>query len=144
MLREHGDRNLLLVWPPLNDRMGVDCLRNWYGRYVCYVGEGYGDCTGDDAFHETLEQCFRQVKWLPLSTWPGVHDHLMIYERRPGMTLKRVKKMVSRIQEHFRKQQLIDDNNSRRRRFENPKDHHLGDWSYRWGDNKRRGKRKSR
>jgi len=68
----------------------------------------------------------------------------MIYERRPGMTLKRVKKMVSRIQEHFRKQQLIDDNNSRRRRFENPKDHHLGDWSYRWGDNKRRGKRKSR
>lgn len=32
-LRQHGDRALLLVWPPYGERMAVDCLRNWHGRY---------------------------------------------------------------------------------------------------------------
>lgn len=143
VLHEHGDRNLLLVWPPLNERMGADCLRNWSRRYVFYVGEGYGDCTGDDAFHETLAQCFREVDNFPLSTWPGVHDSFFIYERRPGMNLRRAKKMISRIRRQGRKQQLIDDNNSRRYRFESPQ-HHLGDFTYHYGDNKRRGNKKSR
>jgi hypothetical protein len=59
------------------------------------------------------------------------------------MDLRRVKKMIPRIRQQGRKQQLIDDNESRRYQFESP-DRHLGDFTYHYGDNKRRGNKKSR
>lgn len=111
-LREHGDRTLLLVWPPLNDPMGADCLQNWNGRYVCYVGEGYGDCTGDDAFHETLEQCYRLIDWIPMSVWPGVHDSLHVYEKRP-MKHRVIKKRITRIRKKGCKEKIKRANETR-------------------------------
>jgi hypothetical protein len=84
------------------------------------------------------------VDQIEMSTWPGIHDTLHIYERKPGMSLKRVKKMISRIRRQGRKQQLIEDNESRRHRFERPHNRDLGDWSYRYGVHKRRGNKKSR
>ncbi len=111
ILREHGDRTLLLVWPPYDEPMASDCLRNWTGKYVCYVGEGYGDCTGDDTYHETLDRCFTLVDHFPLSTWPGVHDSFFLYKRKVAQ--RTLKKRMTGIRGDFRKREIKENNRYR-------------------------------
>lgn len=80
---EHPDRTLLLVWPPYNHDMAFRAARAHLdagGTTVAYVGEGYGGCTADDAFHELLAERYEQVHLVALPQWPGIHDDLTIWK----------------------------------------------------------------
>ncbi|MDO8614801.1 MAG: hypothetical protein Q7T33_03570 [Dehalococcoidia bacterium] len=53
----YADRALLLIWPPYDLPMALECLQTHHdagGRAVAYVGEVWG-CTGSDEFHQFLE-----------------------------------------------------------------------------------------
>lgn len=80
-LAKHGDRTLLLVWPPM-DSMAADCLGHYPGDHVVYVGEGPGGCTADDRFFELLEAGWEFVEGCPVPQWDRVHDYLSVYRRR--------------------------------------------------------------
>lgn len=77
----HPDRALLLIWPPYNQDTAHRALCAYRGSTVIYIGEGYGGCTGDDAFHEALEREWRAVDGCSVPQWSGLHDHLTVYAR---------------------------------------------------------------
>lgn len=85
---EKIDRNchLFLCWPPYEHSLAKDCLDTWLEhakRWDCvfYVGEGYGGCTGDDAFHETLQNELTEVDVVEIPNWYGIHDRLYVYKK---------------------------------------------------------------
>lgn len=83
VLLNHTSFDLLLVWPPYDTLMADECLKYWLrgkGRYLFYVGEGYGGCTGTDSFHDELDD-LGYVGRVDLPKWPGINDNLYIYER---------------------------------------------------------------
>jgi len=73
---------LLLIWPPYSDPFGMDCLINYPGSTLIYVGEGNGGCTGDDYFHTALKSTFKLVyRYTDLPSWPYISDTLYVYRR---------------------------------------------------------------
>lgn len=79
----HAEQVLFLSWPPYDDSMAHDALKNFAGDTVIYVGEGREGCTGDAAFHELLSLEWSLVDvFLPVQ-WEGLHDEIYVYERRP-------------------------------------------------------------
>ena len=80
---EHSDRALFLCWPPYAEPMAYAALQAYRGNIVIYIGEGYGGCTGDDAFHDELtSEEWVHMETYDLSCWDGIHDALEIYRRR--------------------------------------------------------------
>lgn len=82
MASKHPERSLFLCWPPYDTSMAYDALCAYSGKTVLYVGEGGGGCTGDDAFHDELERNWREVQYVHLPQWSGLHDDLYIYKRK--------------------------------------------------------------
>lgn len=81
MAAAHPERSLFLCWPPYNETMAYDALSAYTGNKLYYVGEGYGGCTADDAFHELLNEWSRRLV-IPLPQFRGIRDHLFVFERR--------------------------------------------------------------
>ncbi len=81
-MAQHRDRTLLLVWPPLESSMGLDHVVAHGGQTVVYVGEGRGGCTGDDAFHDYLDENFDLIEEVSIPRWGGIHDTMMVFRRK--------------------------------------------------------------
>jgi hypothetical protein len=78
--RLKGD--ILLSWPPYMSPAPARLLRMIpKGTRIFYIGEGWGGCTADDSFHETLERDFRRLHREQLPNWPGIHDSLEVWEK---------------------------------------------------------------
>ena len=73
---------LLLIWPPYEDSMAIECLREFGGNFLVYIGEGNGGCTANDAFHDCLDEQWEEIDCLSIKQWNGIHDHLMLYTRK--------------------------------------------------------------
>jgi hypothetical protein len=73
--------SLFLCWPPYATPMALLCLDAYKGSKLLYVGEGEGMATGDDAFHEKLNDEWEEVEYVALPQWPHIHDGLRVYER---------------------------------------------------------------
>ena len=80
-VRVYTNRTLFLCWPPYNTPMAYQCLDNYRGNTIIYVGEGYGGCTGCDLFHETLRRDYTEVKHVHIQQWYGLHDILTVWKR---------------------------------------------------------------
>jgi hypothetical protein len=78
----HQDRTLFLCWPPYDTPMAYEALISYKGSTVIYVGEGYGGCTGDDAFHEKLENEWEEVQEIDIPQWHGLRDHMWVYKKK--------------------------------------------------------------
>ena len=77
------DRNAFTCWPPYDDDLAYRvALRLRPGRYLAYIGESYGGCTGDDQFHEYVKDAFEMVEEIEIPQWGGLHDYLWIYKKR--------------------------------------------------------------
>lgn len=87
---EQPDRALFLCWPPYAEPFADECLRRYVeagGRTLVYIGEGSGGCTGDDAFHDYIEDLCDSGGWdridcVRLPQWEGIHDYLFVYRKR--------------------------------------------------------------
>ena len=62
--------------------MATDVLAAFRGDRFVYVGEGYGGCTGDDVFHELLEEEWTEMKTIEIPQWPCIHDQMTVYGRK--------------------------------------------------------------
>lgn len=83
----HGNRTLLLSWPPYDHPIGVETLRAYTGARVIYIGEGDGGCCGDDDMFAELAAAWTQVADHRLIQWGGMHDWITIYDRKGGERL---------------------------------------------------------
>ena len=78
-----SDRTLLLCWPPYDTSFAYDCLKAYTGNYVISVGEGYGGCTGDDKFHNLLEEEWEVIHGnYDCLNFYGIHSSEYIYQRK--------------------------------------------------------------
>lgn len=78
----HKEKTLLLSWPDYQDSWPSEALTLYKGDTVAYIGEGSGGCTGDDKFHEILENEWQEVADYVIPVWWGVHDRLYIFRRK--------------------------------------------------------------
>lgn len=80
-LKKRADRTLFLSWPDYNTSFASRCLEHYRGDTVVYIGEGWGGCTGDDAFHQMLERDWTEAKEIRIPQWDGLHDSFVVYKR---------------------------------------------------------------
>ena len=88
-VKSHPARTLLMVWPCYKKPWACDALHAYKGNTFIYCGEQYGGCTADSSFHVLLEQEWAQTKTLPLLSWSGIYDQLIIYTRKCAPQLQR-------------------------------------------------------
>jgi hypothetical protein len=79
--RIHPEFSLFLCWPNYNSDFAFNCLREFQGNKLIYIGENRGGCTGNDKFFTKLELEWELEKSLPLPQWPGIHDQVTIYRK---------------------------------------------------------------
>jgi len=77
-IRLNTDREILIVSWPYMDRAIEYACREWGNeRPIVYIGEDYGGCTATDYFHKNFQKDHSAPR-IPLLTWPGIHDEIMI------------------------------------------------------------------
>jgi len=83
----YSDRNvLMLCWPPYDNSMAHEALMSFKGNKLIYIGEGYGGCTGCDAFHNEVGTSMSSDKWnlvkeVDIPQWWGLHDSVWLFTR---------------------------------------------------------------
>ena len=86
---EHPGRALFLCWPPYDTTFAHECLWHYVkagGQTLIYIGEGSGGCTGDDKFHEQIQDLCYNGGWhrldcVRLPQWAGIRDYLFVYRK---------------------------------------------------------------
>jgi len=79
--RRHGERTLVLCWPPFDDdRSSYSVLRAYRGDTLVYIGEPEG-ATGSVRFHRELALNWTLEDEVRLPNWPKLRDALMVYRR---------------------------------------------------------------
>lgn len=91
VLKAHGDRSLLLIWPDYSSPFAAQALQAYPGQTLLFVGESAGGCTGSDDFFTLLgedykdeahvKQAWEHVQTQDLPQWWGIHDRLSVYRR---------------------------------------------------------------
>jgi len=78
---KYPQHTLLLCWPPYDEPLALDALNAYKGRYLVYIGEGYGGCTGCTDFHDLLYKEWKEITDIYLPQYWGINDYLRILER---------------------------------------------------------------
>lgn len=74
--------NLFLCWPNYNTDFAYNCLIEFRGAVLAYIGEEEGGCTGNAKFFGRLRKEWALRKCLDIPQWSGKHDRLFVYERK--------------------------------------------------------------
>jgi hypothetical protein len=82
-VRKYPKRNLLTVWPDYNSSWAADALDIFTGQVVIYMGEGPGNATADDRFHELLDQRFGNQEFIPMPHFEYSYDRLLLICKQP-------------------------------------------------------------
>jgi len=77
-----GHDVLMMIWPPYDDSMAAEALERFKGDKLIYIGESGGGCTGDDRFHQLLDETWNEKETVDIPQWDGIHDALFLYERK--------------------------------------------------------------
>lgn len=79
---------VLLSWPPYLEEFAFEVAKKMaLGTILIYNGEGWGGCTGDDLFHEYLEDRFTVMEDitdqldLHHARFSGIHDRWTVYRK---------------------------------------------------------------
>jgi len=72
---------LMIIWPPYNEPMANEALKEFAGSKFIYIGEGMGGCTGDDSFFCTLQEEWTEIESVNIPQWTGIHDYLSLWVR---------------------------------------------------------------
>lgn len=81
-VKYHPDRALMLCWPPLNNRMGFNALRQYQGQWLVYIGEDHGGCCAEDLFFDLRNQQFEWVWTGEPPNWFGIRSTEQIWKRK--------------------------------------------------------------
>ena len=82
-VQSHRTNVIMISWPTYNDPLATNVLDTFEGNRLIFVGEGAGGCTANDSFFDLLREKWSLVKYLMIPNWPGLHDGVYFYERKP-------------------------------------------------------------
>jgi hypothetical protein len=89
-LLKYPERTLFLCWPDNHVPMAEDCLRNYSGKYLLYVGtmpeearKNYRGLSAATAgFFEQLEEQWQSIERVSMPCFAQVTSALYVFERR--------------------------------------------------------------
>jgi len=82
-VNKYNNRNVFMAWPPYETSMAYDVALNMApGKYLIYIGEGWGGCNGDDRFFQYLEDHFEEIDYLQIPKWFGLNDYCSVYLKK--------------------------------------------------------------
>jgi hypothetical protein len=80
-VRAHPDcLALFLCWPPFRNDCAARALTAFRGDRLIFVGDAR--FAADQQFHELLRQQWLLQQTIPIAAWPGLDDHVYLYERK--------------------------------------------------------------
>jgi len=81
---KYRDRNVFMAWPPYDDPMALNVAEKMStGRFLIFVGEDYGGCTGNDDFFKYLQNKFESIDTeAVIPSWHGIHDNVYVYKKK--------------------------------------------------------------
>lgn len=82
-VRKYPNRTLLTVWPDYKESWAADALDIFTGQTVIYMGEGYGNATADDRFHELLDTRFGDQEDIPMHHFEYSYDRSLRICKKP-------------------------------------------------------------
>jgi hypothetical protein len=82
-VRKYPNRNILTVWPDYDASWAADALDIFTGQVVIYMGEGYGNATADDRFHELLDNRFGDHEVIPMPHFESSYDRALLICKQP-------------------------------------------------------------
>jgi len=91
-VRRWPERTPFLSWPSYGESWACQAARWTWAEHFVYVGEGEGGCTADDAFFVYMERAWELIEEVWIPQWPGIHDRLFVWRRRPARGLLPVKR----------------------------------------------------
>ena len=81
-VKKYNDRNVFMAWPPYDTPMAHEtAISMEVGKYLIYVGESWGGCTGNDDFFMELRDNFEEITDLMIPTWSGINDYCTVYKK---------------------------------------------------------------
>ena len=75
-------RTLLLIWPPIKDRMAWEVLKAYTGKWFVYIGEERHGANAEANFFDLLEQDYLEVDRIPTDTTLGWEIAIFIHRRK--------------------------------------------------------------
>jgi hypothetical protein len=87
-VRKYPNRNILTVWPDYDKPWAADALGIFTGQVVIYMGEGYGNATADDRFHELLDERFADQDRIPMPHFEYSYDRELLICKQPRQLTK--------------------------------------------------------
>lgn len=75
-------RTLLLIWPPIKDRMAEEVLKAYTGKWFIYIGEERNGANAEANFFDLLEQEYLEIDRIPTNTTRGRQISAFIYRRK--------------------------------------------------------------
>lgn len=81
ILSQEENSSLLLCYPPPKSSMAFECLQNFTGKYIIYIGEWQGD-TGTLEFEKSLLQSYSLIQSIGLPNWNNTCYLTSIWERK--------------------------------------------------------------
>ena len=82
-IEKYGDFEILLMsWPPYDDPMAYETLKNFRGNKVVFIGESGGGCTGCGKFFTLLYNEWERIQSIGIPQWTGLHDDITFYVRK--------------------------------------------------------------
>ena len=77
-----NEYTLMLCWPTYDTPMASESLERHVGDRLVYIGESHGGCTGNERFHEMLDDGWHLNETIYIPNWPGIHDACYLYTRK--------------------------------------------------------------
>jgi len=83
-ISKYKDRNVFMAWPPYDDPMAFNVVQRMSGgKFLVFVGEDYGGCTGNNEFFEYLEKQFENLETdASIPSWHGIYDNVYVYRKK--------------------------------------------------------------
>lgn len=81
-VKKYSDRNVFMAWPPYDHPMAHQVVEAILpGKFLLYVGEGWGGCTGNDDFFSYLSENFTRIDDILIPRWSGIYDEAVLYRK---------------------------------------------------------------
>jgi len=85
-----GVDTLMMIWPPYTSTESdafFEALKLFKGRYLVYIGEAIGGCTGSMGMSDYIENNYNTTE-IALHTFYGIHDSMLLCTRKQRRSYK--------------------------------------------------------
>jgi len=81
-IEKYDPEVLMMVWAPLGTSMAYESLKAFKGNLLVWIGESNGGCTGNADFFTELEENWKMIDDIDMTSWRGIHDGCSIWHRK--------------------------------------------------------------